>query len=117
MSNENITRWSDKKTFWTGQINVETYNETSSARRVIIVDSSGDVISSLGNFTKAIAFVSGTSKQEYIGLARPGTSKSTNGWQIKKLIYDGYKITDIQWADGTSAFTKIWEDRVTYNYS
>ena len=54
----------------------------------------------------------------YIGEAAPSTSKSDPLWRIKKITYDASKNpTDIQYADGTQTFTKVWNDRATYSYS
>ena len=54
----------------------------------------------------------------YIGEAAPSTIKSSSLWRIRKITYDASKnITDIQYADGTQTFTKVWNDRATYSYS
>ena len=54
----------------------------------------------------------------YIGKALPGTAKTASGWQIMKITYDANgNATDIQWAGGSDAFDKIWNDRATYAYS
>lgn len=54
----------------------------------------------------------------YLGVAAPGTLKASSGWRIQKWSYDGNGLlSDIQWADGTNEFTKVWDDRATYNYS
>lgn len=53
----------------------------------------------------------------YIGEALPGTSKGASLWRIKKITYSGTTVTDVQWADGVSTFTKEWDERATYTYS
>jgi len=53
----------------------------------------------------------------YQGESSPGTSKGAASWRIKKLSYSGTNVVDIQWADGTNNFTKVWNDRATYTYS
>ena len=53
----------------------------------------------------------------YIGEAKAGTAKNVTGWRIKKLTYSGSNCTDIQWADGTPAFSKIYDSRAGYSYS
>lgn len=54
----------------------------------------------------------------YIGEAAPSTTKSASLWRIKKITYDASKNpTDIQFADGTQTFTKVWNDRSVYIYS
>lgn len=54
----------------------------------------------------------------YVGDARPGTAESANGWRIKKVTYDASNNpTDIEWAEGTTNFDKVWDDRGIYAYS
>ena len=54
----------------------------------------------------------------YYGEALPGTAKSDSKWRIKKNTYDGSgNLTDIEWADGTYLFNKVWDDRANYTYS
>lgn len=52
----------------------------------------------------------------YVGFALPGTATSSAAWAIKKLTYDGFYITQEDWADGVNTFTKVWDDRATYTY-
>lgn len=53
----------------------------------------------------------------YVAKASPGTAVGSTGWQISKLTYSGANVTDVQWADGTNAFTKIYNSRASYSYS
>lgn len=54
----------------------------------------------------------------YIGRAAPGTLATAAKWQIKKITYDGNSsMTESRWADATPAFTKVWNDRATYDYT
>ena len=53
----------------------------------------------------------------YWGEAEPGSAKSSAVWRIKKLTWSGSSVTDIQWADGTTGFSKVWDDRASYTYS
>lgn len=54
---------------------------------------------------------------EYVGEAYPGTSTSEARWRIKKIEYNGENPSSVSWADGTSRFTKIWDNRASYSYS
>ncbi len=57
---------------------------------------------------------------KYIGEAMPGTATSSAKWRIRKMEYDdgtNMPPTGETWADGTSDFIKIWDDRDTYSYS
>jgi hypothetical protein len=70
------------------------------------------------SYIQRIAYVSGTSQPEYIGLAKPGTATSSAGWQIKKLTYSGTDVVSILFADGDTKFDNIWDNRSTsYIYS
>ncbi len=51
----------------------------------------------------------------YIGEASPGVSSSTAAWRIKRL--DTTAGVHITWANGTSQFDKIWDNRASYSYS
>jgi len=54
----------------------------------------------------------------YIGEASPGTAESAATWRIKR-VYEipGTGDFDIEWANGSADFDKIWNDRATYAYS
>lgn len=66
-------------------------------------------------YTQALAYTG--SNVEYVGLAAPGTSKAAALWQIKKLTYSGDNVTDVQFADASTSFNKVWNDRASYTYS
>ncbi len=66
-------------------------------------------------YTQALAY-SG-SNVEYVGLAKPGSSKAAAVWQIRKLTYSGSNVTDVQFASGNANFDKIWNSRTGYSYS
>jgi len=54
----------------------------------------------------------------YIGMTEIGNATGDAKWQIKKITYDvDGNPTDIQWADGTAEFVKVWDNRATYSYS
>jgi hypothetical protein len=54
----------------------------------------------------------------YVGEAKPGTPKDSQGWRIKFITFDPMNNpTDVQWAKGNINFDKIWDDRKTYIYS
>ncbi len=52
----------------------------------------------------------------YIGEAKAGTLKAGIGWRVKKLTYDGSNVTDVNYADDSINFDKIWDDRADYEY-
>jgi hypothetical protein len=54
----------------------------------------------------------------YVGKADPGRPTSQKGWQIKQITFDAdNNPTGVLWANGTSRFVHIWDNRVSYLYS
>jgi len=53
----------------------------------------------------------------YSGRAAPGASKGSPVWQIKKYLYSGNDLVDIQWCDGDILYDNIWNNRASYSYS
>lgn len=49
----------------------------------------------------------------YLGKALPGTALSSAGWQIKRYNKSAGAST---FADDSTAFNKVWDDRATYAY-
>lgn len=55
---------------------------------------------------------------EYVGQARPGVASDAVGWRIQEWTRNAEgRMTFVGWADGTDAFTKIWDSRADYTYS
>jgi len=52
----------------------------------------------------------------YIGEVEAGTNTSAPSWRIKRIDSTNDPDVDIRWADGTTDFTKTWDDRATYTY-
>ena len=52
----------------------------------------------------------------YIGEAIVGSLTSTASWRIKRLDESGNPEIIIKWADGSSGFTQIWDDRLSLTY-
>ena len=50
----------------------------------------------------------------YFGYALPGTTTSSASWKIKKVNING--DGSVTWANGTAAFDKIWDNRLSYTY-
>lgn len=51
----------------------------------------------------------------YIGKAVPDTATSTASWRIQK-VDSTTNPTSIKFADGSTAFDKIWDNRSSYTY-
>ncbi len=60
---------------------------------------------------------------EYFGEAVPGTPNDYPGWRIYKYEYVTVRGTgdfisgSMRFADGTTAFDKVWDNRADYDYS
>lgn len=52
----------------------------------------------------------------YLGYANPGTATSAATWAIKKIVETSNDVS-ITWADGTSDFDNVWDDRLILTYS
>ena len=83
------------------------------AKRVQLVDPFGGVITE-GNYTSKIDVASST--VTYIGKAQIGASTSDPVWQIKRILVSG-NITTISWANGTDAFTNVFDNRAAESVS
>lgn len=60
----------------------------------------------------------GGSNPIYLGLANAGMATDNTGWQIRKVTYDGSNNpTAIQFANGSSAFDMVWDNRANMIYS
>lgn len=54
----------------------------------------------------------------YIGEAVPGGLTSNPIWRIKKITFVNVECdTTVEWSNGTSNFTSIWNDRLSLTYS
>ena len=59
----------------------------------------------------------GSSNLIYIGFAALGSSKASAVWQIRKLTWSGSNLTDVQYANGSTLFDAVWDNRASLNYS
>jgi len=57
----------------------------------------------------------------YIGEAKPGTLNNEAAWRIYCYIYEtiagDLEMVGLRYAEGTTAFDKIWDERADYDYS
>lgn len=54
----------------------------------------------------------------YKGEAAPGSQASASVWRIRRISFtDNGQDLIIEWADGSSAFNQIWDDRLSLTYS
>ena len=52
----------------------------------------------------------------YVGNAPTGTATTASAWKIKRITTTGLSTT-IEWANGTAAYTNIFDNRTGLNYS
>ena len=52
----------------------------------------------------------------YVGEAVTGTAASSAKWRIKKIVGYATTVTAEYWANRTTAFDKVWDNRATYSY-
>ena len=99
-----------------GDINNVEHDEIVGARRVTLIDSSGNQIGFESQYIQRISY-NADNLAEYIGLAIPGTLDANTKWQIRKLTYSGMNVTAVNFAGGSNAFSSSWNLRATYSYS
>lgn len=64
----------------------------------------------------AVQYDEVSSTTAYRGEAMPGTSASSSGWRIQKIVITNGEDVAITWAEGEVAFNKLWSNRLTYTY-
>jgi hypothetical protein len=94
--------------------------EPTVAKRVIPVDQFGNKISSTNPLMStspelALQFDNVGSGVLYLGVAQPGSATSAAVWQIKKITYSSLQVS-IQFANGNSNFSNIWNNRTSLTY-
>lgn len=52
----------------------------------------------------------GGSNVVYLGYANTGTDETLGRWQLRKYTYSGSDIVSVTFADGSSDYTKTWDD-------
>lgn len=59
----------------------------------------------------------GNGKMLYRGKARCGTATTSAVWSVQQYNYDGSNLASILWANGSTSFSNIWDDRAELSYS
>lgn len=53
----------------------------------------------------------------YIGITVSGSATTDSTWLIHKFTFDSDdNLTDVKFADSSTAFDKVWDSRATYTY-
>jgi hypothetical protein len=74
-------------------------------------------ISGTTNFTMKFDY-DGSGNMIYTGWAQTGTLSSESNWRIMKQTFNGSsQLTDIQWPNGSTAFSFVWDNRAALTYS
>ena len=79
------------------------------------VDANGNIKTNPVYYTTLRDWSAG--KLIYEGFAEPGTAVSAAGWLIRRYTWDGANNTKVEYANGETAFDKIWDNRATYSFS
>lgn len=75
----------------------------------------GDVTTDKKQLAKRIDFI--TDSLFYKGEALPGTATSLGTWRISKVTIAGDGDVTVLWANGSSQFANIWDNRLSLTYS
>lgn len=54
---------------------------------------------------------------QYIGYAQPNTATSEDAWAILRLTFVSDDVSELLWAQGTSQFKNVWDNRAALSYS
>ena len=66
-------------------------------------------------FSKRVDFI--TDNLLYRAEAQPGSAESASVWRIRKItIAEADNDIVETWANGSDAFTYIWDNRLSYSY-
>lgn len=65
-------------------------------------------------YSKRVDFIS--DNLLYRGEAVPGSSPNSAVWRIRKITIAGDGDIEEIWADGSTEFTKVWDNRFSYTY-
>lgn len=96
-----------------GSVTVETELVEVSVS-VGLMGPQGPSAEDLSVYAERVDFVGST--LIYRGWAEAGSDESDAVWRIARLTLAGDDVTK-EWADGSDAFTQIWDDRLTLSYS
>jgi hypothetical protein len=51
----------------------------------------------------------------YLGKAQPGSTTAAGVWQIQRITTIGEDLI-IEWANGSSEFNQVWDNRLSFSY-
>lgn len=101
------------------QIDRNTYQEAATAKRVFLVDASGNYVDASGGGSGttqyALRLDDAGSGVTYVGEAVVGTATSAASWRIKRITEASGDLT-IEWADSDSNFDNVWDNRASLTY-
>jgi len=63
-----------------------------------------------------ITLIDDAGANTYIGIGSVPSDSADPVWKIKRINEVG-AATIVSWADGSTNFDKVWDDRLTYNYT
>ena len=83
------------------------------AKKVVLLGTDGNQVAPGALYTRLI---DDQSPILYVGEAAPGSGTDEPVWRIKRIEEDGM-LTTIAWANSTTSFSSIWDDREGLTYS
>ena len=102
--------------------NVETVIDRNEISRIITIGTQGPAGppgpagDEVVMYSKRVDFIN--DNLLYRGEAIPGALESNAVWRIRKITISAVDDDVVEtWADGTDAFTKVWDNRLGYTYS
>lgn len=101
----------------TSATSVNTYNPATGAPIAVTQDASGRYIQHIVVSSPWITYQDDVSASvSYFGFALPGTATSAPSWRImKKNVVS--TVTSYTYANGSTDFVNIWDNRASLSYS
>lgn len=114
---------SDDSVIHAGKIEIEatkgsTYYSMSGASGVSQINGLEDYVRNIiGEDSLVAKRIDTADPYKYIGEADAGSLGTQNVWRIKRIEFLAGDDIEIRWADGSSEFTKIWDNRISLTYT
>lgn len=58
----------------------------------------------------------GGTRVVYMGRGNPASKTSDSTWQIRKFTYVSSRVTQTNFANGSSEFAFVWDNRTEFDY-
>lgn len=103
---------------WGSWIALSGMQSTAIAGSVLTADNVVTLIEEYALVPQYNTLIDTVGDLKYIGYSDPGTAESAALWRIKRLdTSDAGGDIPVLYANGSSDFTFVWDDRLTYTYT